>query len=369
MRWVVLAALGAGSCQATPAKSAARAEPRVTAVRVGARPADVAAGDLDGDGCVDLVVVSADSRDLVVLRGDGRGGFKALARPVGLAFVPHLVAIADLDNDGDLDAGVTGHDTHDIALFDNPGDGRLARSSTVAALTRGEPHNHGLVFSDVIGDNRIDILTANQNDDSVAVLLGSAREFAPAPGSPFAVGRTPYMPAVGDLDGDGAVDVAVAGAKSGDVTILRGDGTGALRRAQALTVPAFPNDTALVDVNGDAALDVVTTHANRSALSVLRGDGKGGFAKATSIASPHRGWQLRAGDVTGDGFVDLVTRSAVDDVVVVLAGDGNGGFSPVVHPSGGRRPSGAALADVDGDDRLEIIIANEQSSNVSILTL
>jgi hypothetical protein len=177
---------------------------------VGALPLDVAAADLNGDGAVDLVSADARTNALSVLLGRGDGAFSAaVSIPVGVA--PHLVSLADVDRDEDPDAIASDHDSAGVAVLlgDGKGGFQPAVGSPFTALG-GQPHNHGLAVGDVSGDSVPDVITANQVDKSVSILLGDGTgRLSSAPASPLALGAEPYLSRLADVDSDGKLDLVV----------------------------------------------------------------------------------------------------------------------------------------------------------------
>jgi len=345
-------------------------------IRVGDRPADIAVADLNGDSHPDLLTANNGGNTISVLLGDGRGEFRAAAgSPLAGCPVTHLVVPGDVNIDHKLDLAITCHDSNDVIIY--LGDGRGGFTSAPGSpfpLLRGtQPHNHGLALADVNGDAHPDILTSNQNHHSVSVLLGDGRGgFRPAGGSPFPVGRAPYPLAAGDVNGDGHADVVTPNVGSNNVTVLLGDGRGGFAPAPAspLAVATRPYFVALGDLNGDRKLDLAVAHDDITLITVLLGDGRGGFrpAPGSPLDAGARGGEVLLVDVNGDARLDLVTGTDANTVVVLL-GDGSGRFRPAPGSpfATGRGPWGVAAADINGDGKLDILTANFDDNNVKIL--
>jgi hypothetical protein len=354
----------------------AQSEPRLrlqpatgSPISVGAGPTDVALSDFDGDGRLD--VAAATRAGVVVLLGDGRGGFAPAGSPLAAAGPPHLVAAVDLDRDGRPDLAATSHDTHDVSVWRSTGAGRFvpAPGSPVAALSGGRAHNHGLAIGDLDGDGWPDLTTADDEVHVVAVLLGGPAGLRPRPGRAFAVGNSPYPHALGDLDGDGRLDAVVPNTGSASVTVLLGDGRGGFAPGRSTSVAARPFFVALGDVDGDRSLDAVVTHDDISRVTVLRGDGRGGLTPfpGAALDAGRRSWKAALGDLDRDGRLDLALGAG--GRVVALAGDGHGRFTPFPGSpfAVGRGAWSLALGDVDADGRLDVVTADLEDGTLTVL--
>jgi FG-GAP-like repeat/FG-GAP repeat len=135
-----------------------------------------------------------------------------------------------------------------------------------------------LAIGDLNGDKIPDLAIANYSghltdptDDRITVLLGSGDgTLRPAPGSPFKTGSAPTNVAVGDVNGDGIMDVAVGNYGSNNVTLLFGSRSGLIPAPYSpITVGQAPASIAVDDLNGDGKADIVTANSKDNTLSVL----------------------------------------------------------------------------------------------------
>lgn len=173
--------------------------------------------------------------------------------------------------------------------------------------------------------------------------------------------KTPETIAIGDLDGDGHLDIVTAlQPNSRDVIVFYGLGDGGFAAPTHYPVGEHVGSATIGDVNGDGILDIVTgppinLHTNSG--RVLLGDGARGFSVASSYSLPYSTPQLVAlGDVNGDGHLDLIGSHKS---VYVALGDGNGGFdtsSLYTYPMHQGDGLGIVLGDVDGDGKLDIVV-------------
>jgi streptogramin lyase len=130
---------------------------------------------------------------------------------------------------------------------------------------------------------------------------------------------------------------------------------------------------------GNGAQDLVAANNSTGTVSVLLNDGSGNFTRTdyTLGGTPRNAFRVVLADVNGDGNLDVVTDNVTSagnpGFIYILYGNGDGTFAPAqIVNSGGNRPSGVAVADVEGDvgnDGLsDIIVSNNGSNNVTVLT-
>ncbi len=340
---------------------------------VAGQPGDMALVDLDGNQTLDIV--AAGSGGLNVLLGDGRGGFrKAAGSPFAAGPSPHLVAAGDLNGDGKMDLAATSHDSNDVFVLLGAGNGgfRAAPGSPFPAFANIKPHNHGLALADVNGDGRLDITAGHEESGRVAVLLNDGRGgFAAAPGTPVAVGRTPYPHAFADLNRDGTPDLVVPDVRGNATTVMLGNGRGGFSPAPGSPIRTLPRPffVLLADFNADRNLDLAVTHDDISSLTILLGNGQGAFhpAPASPADAGRMGWKMVPGDWNRDGHVDLAIAGGG---VALLLGNGKGGFSlapasgPVTGQTGGWI---VAVGDVNRDGKLDLVALSAREGSIAVL--
>jgi ATP:corrinoid adenosyltransferase len=344
-------------------------------IRVDGNPNDIVAADLNGDGSPDLVATNGGTSAVSILLGNGHGAFApGPGAPLPAPFPPHMAVVGDINDDDKPDLIASGHDSHGVSVWLGDGEGRFqsAAGSPFAALSGGKAHNHGLALGDLDGDGDLDVATTDDEVHVVAVLLGNGKGgFEPAPRSPFAVGRQPYPLALGDINGDARLDVVTPNVESGSLSILLGDGRGGFTPATGtpIRVSARPYFVALGDLDGDRKPDVVASHDDDTRVTVLLGDGRGGFrpAAGSPLDVGRRPWKVVLHDMDRNGTKDLVL--AAGGVVAVMLGDGRGRFSPAAGSPFpvGRGAWSVAVSDFDGDGRADFATANLETGTISVL--
>ncbi|MEW6278092.1 MAG: FG-GAP-like repeat-containing protein, partial [Candidatus Eremiobacterota bacterium] len=342
---------------------------------VGTGPHSIATADFNGDGRADLATVDRTASTVSVLLG-GAAGFAAAPGSPIVATSPRALVAGDFNGDGRPDLAVTSSFVLSaVSILLGDGTGGFAFAGPPVPVGGFTPD--ALARGDFNGDGRLDVVTANFNSSNVSVLLGDgAGGLAPATGSPFATGSGGVRGvAVADFNGDGRIDAATVNA-TGTVSVLLGDGAGGLAPAAGspfFAVGAQCVSIAVGDLNGDSRPDVATSNVNGSntvnSVSVLLGDGTGALAPAAGSPIAVGGIRpvaVATADFNGDGRTDLVTANQNSRDASVLLGDGMGGFTVNRTPAGDS-PRAVAAGDFDGDGRTDLATANFNSNNVSVL--
>ncbi len=231
----------------------------VTQFATGSQPYGVALGDVNGDGKLDAVTADYGSSKVGVLLGTGTGTFGAVTE-YGAGGAPNAVAVGDVSGNGQLDVVVT-NNNGSVGVLLGTGTGSLG-TATVYSL--GTNSSRGVALGDLNRDGRLDIVAAGNSTTPVAVLLnagagafGTASRYAGS-GAGDALGV-----ALGDVNGDGFLDAAVARNGRNAVDVWPGTGTGTLGTATALTTDtSSPQDVAIGDLNNDGKPDVAAGEGN-----------------------------------------------------------------------------------------------------------
>jgi hypothetical protein len=189
----------------------------------------------------------------------------------------------------------------------------------------------------------------------------------------YDVGVRPRAIATADLNGDGALDVAVANSADGTVSILVGVGGGRLRSAVGSPFPAGrePSDVDAADLDRDGDVDLAFANHETSRITILLNDGRARFAAAPGSpfetgARPHV-HSLATGDFDGDGWLDVAVESADSKEVRILRG-GSRSFGEVVAVSLGTMPYfRLGAANVVGDEHPDVLVPGHGDSTVRVV--
>ncbi|OON68000.1 hypothetical protein B0919_15145 [Hymenobacter sp. CRA2] len=333
-------------------------------VPVGYDSRSVAAGDVNGDGSVDLVTADYASQAVSIRLNNGSGSFSGSAA-VALGTAPQYVALGDVDGDSDLDL-VASSPNGTISIRLNNGSGTFSGTASVAGSGRfGAP-----VLADIDADGDLDLLAVDQYYGGVAVYFNSLGSFSAASTGLLTVGAGIADLALGDVDNDGDLDLAVAGGTGTNAVYLRyNDGRGAFSGASSIaTAGQQPTKVRLADLDGDGDLDLLTADAASNALSVLLNSGNGSaFAAPVTLAVGAQPRSLQVGDLDADGDPDVVVvSSATPATASLLFNAGNGSFEPAATVRLSAVAEDLALADVSGDGDLDLLTANGTSNTVSV---
>ena len=323
---------------------------------------DVALGDLDGDGNLDLVVVNWAPTSTVYL-GDGDGTFDDGHNfgDVGYALA---VALGDLDGDGDLDIVRGRSGPNEVCLNDG-----TVPFSTTCHTDGNDWKTQDVALGDMDGDGDLDMVLAN-DEQRDAVLFNSGDGTFPGGlrfGADTVMGKLSYDVELGDLDGDGDLDVVVSRYAKVRVYLNNGDGTLSFGGGYGSWTTLRSYCGALGDVDGDGDLDIALGLWG-ARDKILLNDGDGTFDTTIHNVADANTWpyDLDLGDVNGDGHLDVGVGNSLGRTKVFL-NDGTATFAMTWKTSSQRDTRTLGLGDVDGDGDLDLIQGNENSPNAVYL--
>ncbi|MGH9367870.1 MAG: FG-GAP repeat domain-containing protein, partial [Thermoanaerobaculia bacterium] len=319
---------------------------------IGGGPSDLVAADLNSDGTPDFVVASYYGLSILLSNPSAEFDFLFLDALDAIAGV----AAGDLDGDGAIDLVAAGFDN--AVVFRGIGGGRFA-DPTRFAVGRGA---RAVVLGDLNRDGKLDAALASPYSNSVSILKGTGLgSFLPA--LQYAAGVSPYSLALADLDGDSILDVVTANSGAGNLSVLLGDGTGGFFSISFVPIGFSPVFVAIEDMNGDGRLDLAATAQDAlgaPSLAIASGDGEGHFGAPAYTSLPLGGEWFRLGDFNRDGAADAAVVGGGAPAVAILLNDGDGQLFPSTLLYSGGSARAVALAEFPQDGAPSVAVATEQ---------
>lgn len=352
-------------------------------------PAFISLGDLNSDGKLDIAAANTDVSTVTVLLNSTATGNATASfgdnQDFATGVVPLSIAIADLDNDGRLDLAIANRNSNNVSVLVNttkPGDTTSSFDTKRDFATDNTP-----IFvraDDINADGKLDLVVANLNSNRVSVLLSTLEQGTATP--TFAdkqdvpVGSNPRSVAVGDLNGDGRSDLAIANTSSNSVSVLfnatlPGAAITAFTARRDFATGLAPVFVGIGDFNLDGKADVAIANINSSTVSILVNRTVPGSTVPDFVKQDFRAGDgplfIAVGDLNGDGKPDMVVANLVATVSVLfnttVPGADTPTFAPTLDVATGDGPRSIALADVNSDGKLDLAVANFNSDSLSVL--
>jgi flagellin-like hook-associated protein FlgL len=230
----------------------------------GAETTTLEACDVNNDGVLDIVAASRGEAKINVLLGNGNGTFKAKISSTAVALSTTLTT-ADFNGDGFVDVISSSWSPTNLYLAFGNGDGTFKEA---ISMTRSVWVTD-IIAVDLNLDGAIDIVTADYgevNGTTVSVALNRGDGSFSDPIS-FTTITTPYVLAAGDINNDGYSDIVVGGTSSNRVGVMLNNGQGNFSLSTTFSGVCYGIDVG--DLNGDGALDIATA-ANDNYVSLAK---------------------------------------------------------------------------------------------------
>ncbi len=293
-------------------------------------PTGMTVADFNNDGRADIAV--ADSSNMSVFLGNGDATFK-VKTSYAAGTSPGDIASGDVNGDGAIDVVTPSSADNQVSVFLNTGRGIFASRVTYTIGTSGPT---GIGMADFNGDNASDIVTINNTLNTISILMNKGNgTFAAQVEYGKGTATSNYPPAIADFSGDGKPDIAVVNTTDATISVFINVGNGTFATKVDYAAGSVPYKVVTEDVNGDGHPDLIVNSGGNNTVSVFINKGNGTFVSFVSYATTDGAQTLVAGDINSDGLADIVTggisTSHINILInnskpILFAGAGTGGM-------------------------------------------
>lgn len=311
----------------------------------------IVSSDIDGDGNLDLV--ASGYSGVCFLKGNGDGTFKA--RQVVSTNFAYELATGDFNRDGKIDLVTGGGNSYKTCIYLGNGNGTFQAALSYSTTT----WTCEVAVSDLNNDGALDL--------AFGTFGGLAEVFLGAGDGTFknSVVYTKSVSGrgmcVGDFNEDGRQDLLAFN----ELFIGNGDGS---FRARTSVATAAGSYSRIGDVNGDGHLDIVAggPYNSGSGFTVSLGNGDGTFRAARTNCVGADAYGIILSDFNDDGIIDVAASDAQQDKATIHFGNGDGTFKAGVSYLIGDAPQVVVAGDFDGDDVYDVATADYYGGTVSV---
>ncbi|CAF4563293.1 unnamed protein product [Rotaria sp. Silwood1] len=359
-------------------------------------PENLCIADLNGDGRPDMLAANSASDSIsIFINATGVGiapaSFTNTDFSMQAGSSPKSITIQDFNGDGKPDMASGNYNNSAVSVFFNtttPG----SLSPTFSAAQDFSTGSSVSPVSVISGDFNLDgkqdlaVVNAQPGGGYISILLNTTSTGSSTPSfsahTDFSLGNGPRNVNVGDFNGDGKPDLIASSGLANFVSVYLntttpGASTPAFSARTDFATGNEPQSITIADFNGDGKDDFATSNGISFNVTVFfstttPGAGTPTFSGPTIFSGMGICWGITSADFNGDGKPDLaVTEINLDSVSVLLNSTTPGASAPTFYPL--RNFSVGALAyrvtsgDVNGDGKPDLITANRNSNDLSVL--
>ena len=247
-----------------------------------------------------------------------------------------------------------------------------------------------IAVADIDGDGKADLVVVNRSTNTFSVLRNTSINSQPAFATKvdFSTDSTPSAVAIGDLDGDGKPDIVITNMFTNKISVYRNSAvSGSITTSSLAAQVSFiadtlslPTSVSIGDLDGDGKPDLAITNSYNNTVSILKNRSKAGSIDSTSFA-PAVDFNTGLGptsviitDIDGDGKPDLAITNFNAKTISLLHNKtisniiDTTSFSTKVDYKVGTGPNALTVGDLNSDGKLDVVVVNQGSNTISILT-
>jgi hypothetical protein len=336
----------------------------------GKAPYSAAVGDFDGDGKLDMAVVSyLPTGTVSILFGNGDGSFR-LGQTYAVGVQPFFIAAASFRRNGILDLAVSDSLSDDVYVMLGNGDGTFQAAVAYPAIAR----SYSIATGDFTGDGIPDLIaiTLSTECNCISVFPGNGDgTFRAAITTPVPYNVGAYALAAGYFNSDKNLDIAVTGAfgSANQVDVLLGNGDGTFTPNGYYELVISPNSIVVGSFRSGHKADLAVTVD--PGVEVLLGNGDGTFQQPVLYPANFPDWVV-AKDFSGGGILDLAVSIpglgfGYPPGASVLKGNGDGTFQSEIFYPAGKDPKFIVAGDFNNDGKPDLVTVDDVSDGLVAL--
>lgn len=318
----------------------------------------VAIADMNLDKHLDVIAASKVDGKISIHVNNGKGEFTKSSHCIAQEN-NRAICMLDANQDGYPDVGVVSL-TGRLSVLINDRSGQLKRSQSLQAGVMA----HDVIALDLDKDGDQDLITLAVSDQRLRLFTNDGKgRFSLK--ETVKTGPSPRVIQTGDLNGDG-LDELVIGGDLGKLYIHWQKKAGHFQEYSSMRSTAATWGLALGDLNGDGHLDIAASSYHEKQLYIHLNHGDGTFQREQELLSGDHNFDLVMGDIDLDGDLDIATCSTVDKALNIHLNDGRGMIGERQEIRSGDWNAALAMADLDKDGDLDVVLGSINDESIVV---